>query len=79
MFVREMYTTVIHKYGYYMYPVILVSYMIAQSSFWSVGSFMYVSGTDIMNEMIPNFIISYTVGIFLGILFDFRSFMSKSS
>ena len=56
-----------------MYPVILVSYMIAQSSFWSVGSFMYVSGGDILNLMIPNFIISYSVGIFLVILFDGRN------
>jgi hypothetical protein len=49
MFVRETNNTVIHKYGFYMYPVGLVSYMIAQSSFWSVGSFMYVAGTDVLN------------------------------
>jgi hypothetical protein len=77
MFVRESNSTVIHKYGYYMYPVILVSYMVAQCSFWSAGSFMYVSGSDVLNEMIPNFIISYALGIFLGLFFDVRTFMIK--
>lgn len=79
MFVRETNTSVIHKYGYYMYPVILVSYMVELSSFWSVGSFMYVSGYDILNEMIPNFIISYALGIFLGILFDSRTLIASRS
>jgi hypothetical protein len=77
MFVRQTNSTVIHKYGYYMYPVILVSYMVAQSSFWSVGSFLYVSGSDVLNQMIPNFIISYTLGILLGLFFDIRTFMIK--
>ena len=78
MFVKQSQTTVIHKYAYYMYPVILVSYMIAGSSFWAVGSFMYVSGYDILNEVVPNFIISYSVGIFLGILFDWRNVVNYS-
>lgn len=75
MFVKESCRTVIHKYGYYMYPVMLVSFFIVSSSFWSVGSFMYVSGLDILNEVVPNFLISYAVGIFLGLLFDLRPFM----
>lgn len=49
LFVRDKNRTVLHKYGYYMYPVILVSYMVSLSSFWSVGSFMYVSGTNVLN------------------------------
>jgi hypothetical protein len=60
-----------------MYPVLLISYMVAESSFWSVGSFIYVSGFDILNLMVPNFLISYSVGIFLGLLFDARPLMTK--
>lgn len=78
MFIRQTTTTVLHKYAYYMYPVILISYLIASSSFWSVDSFMYVSGSDVLNEMIPNFIISYTVGIGLGLLFDWRTLVNRA-
>lgn len=39
---------------------------------------MYVSGYDILNEVVPNFIISYSVGIFLGILFDWRNVVNYS-
>lgn len=39
---------------------------------------MYVSGYDILNEMIPNFLISYGVGIVIGLMFDWRTLvMSK--
>lgn len=36
---------------------------------------MYVSGLDIINEVVPNFLISYALGIFLGLMYDLRPFM----
>ena len=66
-----------HKFGYYIYPVILVSYMIAGCSFWAAGSFPYVSGLGLLNSMIPIFMISYALGLFLGLLFDLRTVFAK--
>ena len=33
---------------------------------------MYVSGYDMLNLMVPNFLISWAVGIGIGLIFDFN-------
>ena len=77
MFSKESHVTNIHKFEYYLYPVILVSYMIAECSFWAAGSFPYVSSLDLLNAMVPILIISYGLGIFLGLLYDLRTLFVK--
>lgn len=69
-------TSNIHKFAYCLYPVLLVTPMIAESSFWAAGSFPYVSGFHLLNNVVPTLLITFPLGIFLSILFDFRSFIS---
>ena len=77
MFKRETHRSVLHKYGYYMYPVYLVIWMVVNCNFWSSGSFPYVSWGSILNLTVTNFFVSGILGIFLGLLFDLRTLSNK--
>ena len=59
MFTRQVHSSSLHKFGYYIYPVILISYMIAECGYWAAGSFPYVSAMSLLNEIIPLFFISF--------------------
>lgn len=58
----------LHKFAKYSYPIILVSGIIIMCNFWSLDTFPYASGTDLLQNLIPNLFISIPVGIFIGIL-----------
>lgn len=77
MFQREKHRSVLHKYGYYMYPVYLVVWMVVCSQYWSGGSFPYVSGGNILNMSVGSLLISGALGVFLGLLFDLRTLTIK--
>lgn len=69
---REEHFTVIHHYGYYIYPVIMCSQFIMQSSFWSVSSFFYVDAINLINNSLPIILVSLITGIVIGLMMDVR-------
>lgn len=77
MFKRETHRSVLHKYGYYLYPAYLVVWMVVSCNFWSGSSFPYISGESVLNLSITNFLIGGILGIFLGLLFDLRTLTVK--
>lgn len=74
---KKTYHSVIHNYAYYTYPMILVSYLVVKGAYWSVGSFMYISREDLIDMTLPCTLISWAVGLFLGLILDFRTLYVK--
>lgn len=71
-------TTCIHHYTHYVYPIILISQVVIQSAYWSVGSFMYINTANLIDATLSNVIISVGVGLFIGLITDLKVWKTSS-
>lgn len=49
-----------------------MSQLVVQGAYWSVGSFMYIGASDMIDAALSNVLVSVSVGLLVGLLCDFK-------
>lgn len=55
-----------------MYPTLLISQLVIQGAYWSVGSFMYIGSATMLDAALSNVLVSASVGLLVGMICDFK-------
>lgn len=72
MIKHELHRSKVHNIAHYAYPIILYSGIVTLGGFWGLDTFPYVDGMNLVNNLVPSLALSVVLGLFIGILLDFR-------